>query len=372
VIPLGLIERIKKILIPEKKTYVLKVTPELLRKIPALLKKELGMKDSIILKQKEEIEGLKREIEKLKGKETEEEKIVKELLAEKEKMKKIKERRRIRKMFSGVKLPKLLTWDKKFFHDGKIEYRLLKGLEDEEKEERTTCNLLVVPDEKFKSFGRIETGLPFELLVEDPTSFVSDVRAGVVRIRIDSKGVWHPPEEIASNPGSYKDIAELRKKYEQKIAELKEEISKVYSEMEDTKKREEKTLLRLKDAEVAASINDYRADQSEAFALSAISKMKGFMRDTLQALSSSQEAEVGRVLTDRLNDTLIEANSKMRERLGMEIPEDVRDLIRERVKLEFMDALDVLYGLSPRRVEVERKEIPATKPPEKPPEKAGE
>jgi hypothetical protein len=368
VIPLGIIERITKILRPEKKVYVLKVTPEILRKVPALLKKELGMKDSIILKQKQEIEELKKEIEKLKGKETEEEKIVKELLAEKEKIKKMKERRRIRKMFSGIKLPVVLTWDKKFFHDGKIEYKYLKGLEDEEKENKTTCNLLVVPDrKKFKGFGRIETGLPFELLVEDPASFVSDVRAGVVRVRIDSKGVWHPPEEIASNPG-YKDVAELRKKYEQEIAELKEEINKIYSELEDTRKREEKTLLRLRDAEVATNINDYRADQAEAFALSAISKMKGFMRDALQALSSSQEAEVGRVLTDRLNETLIEANAKMRERLGMEIPEDIRDLIREKVKLEFMDTLDILHGLSPRKVEVERKEIP----PAKPPEKAGE
>lgn len=365
-ISLKLIERITKIFKPEKKVYVLKVTPEILRRVPALLKKELGMKDSIILKQNQELEDLKKEIERLKGKEPEEEKIVKELLAEKEKIKKIKERRRIRKMLSNIKLPILLTWDKKFFHDGKIEYKYLKGLEDEEKEERTTCNLLVVPDgKKFKGFGRIETGLPFELLVEDPTSFVSDVRAGVVRIRIDSKGVWHPPEEFTSNPHPYKDIAELRKKYEQKIAELKEETNKIYSDLEDTKKREEKTLSRLKDAEVASNINDYRADQASAFALSAISKMKGFMRDTLQALSSGQDAEVGRVLTERLNETLIEANAKMREKVGMEIPEDVKDLIKEKVKLEFMDTLDILYGLSPRKVEIERKEIPPTKPPGK-------
>jgi hypothetical protein len=278
-------------------------------------------------------------------------------LAEKEKIKKTKERKRIRKIFAGVKPPVILTWDKKFFHDGKTEYKYLKGLEDEEGENGTTCNLLVVPeDKKFKGYGRIETGLPFELLVENPATFVSDVRAGVVRVRIDSKGIWHPPEEIS---GGYKDVAELKNKYEQKIAELKEEINSLYSELKSTKEREEKALMRLKDMELAASINDYRADNAEAFALSAITKMKGFMKDALQALIENQEAEVGRVLTDRLNEVLIEANAKMREKLGMELPEEVKDLIKEKVKSEFTDALELLHGLSPKKVEIEKKEIPA-------------
>jgi len=366
--PMGIMDGIKAFFKPPvKKVYVLKVTPELMRRVPTLVKKELGMKDSIIVRQREEIESLKKEIEKLKGKEDKEGKILNQLLRQKSKIERSKKARRLREVFQGISLPLLRTWDFKFFHDGKKFYKYLRGIEKEETEKGEVTNLLL-SDGKTKDLFRRETGLPFELLFVNPESFVSQALSGVLRVRIDSKGIWHPPEEIASNPNPkvYKKIAEIRKEHEQKIAELKQELNKAYSQLEKARKREEKAQMRLKDMELSNSINDFRADLSQGALVASLTKIKGMMRDYMSVLLSAQESEVNRALTDRLNETLIEAFHAVKAKLGKELPEDVKELIRERVKTEFIDTLDILHELAPRRVEVMKKELPTPKPPPKP------
>ncbi|MFQ6068009.1 MAG: hypothetical protein ACE5KD_00540 [Candidatus Bathyarchaeia archaeon] len=367
---MGIIDGIKGFFKPpERKVYVLKATPDLLRRVPSLVKKRLGMLESVVVKQKEDIESLKKEIEKLKGKEDREEKILKDLLKEKTKIERTKKARRLRELFHGIPLPIVKTWDFKFFHDGKKYLKYLKGYEREETERGEVTNLLLTDKRKSKDIYRRETGLPFDLLFEHPESFVSNVRSGVIRVRIDSKGVFHEPVGVASNPNpkTYKKIAEIKKEHEQKVAELKQELNKAYSQLEKAKKREEKAQMRLKDMELSNNVNDFRADLSQGALASTLTKMKGMMRDYMTVLLSSQESEVNRVLTDRLNEMLITAFHTIKEKTGRELPEDVKELIREKVRAEFIDNLDILHELSPRKVEVEKRVLPTPKP--KPPPK---
>jgi DNA-binding transcriptional regulator/RsmH inhibitor MraZ len=366
---MGILDKIKSFFKLEKKVYVVKVTPEILQKVPALLKKELGMKDAIILKQSQEIEKLKKEIEKLKGKESKEEAVVKELLKEKVKVEKQKNAKRLRLVFHGIPLPRIKTFDFKFFHDGKKAMKFLKGYEREETDKGEVINLLLVPESNSKDLYRRETGLPFELLFINPESFVSQVLSGDIRVRIDSKGIYHAPEEIQeveadppTKKETYKKISEMRKEYEQKIAELKQELNRAYSEIEKAREREEKAQLRLLDAELGAKVNDFRADLSQSYVLMSVEKIKGMMKDYLNVLISSQESEVNRVLTERLNDILVDAFNSIKEKLGMELPQEVRDAIREQVRAEFLDTLDFLHELTPAKVEIEKKVTPPAKP----------
>lgn len=286
---------------------------------------------------------------------------MKELLEKKIRIEKAKKQRRVQFFLRGT-LPRVQTWDKKYFHDGKKAFKYLRGLEAEETERGIGWNLLLVPDGKTKGFGRREIGLPLELIFEDPLSLVSDIKAGLVRTRIDSKGVFHEPEELASNPGKgYRRVAELKKKYEQEIAELRQELNKAYSELENAKKREAKIQLRLMDTQMSSNINDFRADMSQGMLVASLEKIKGMMQDYKSVLISAQESEVNRVLTERLNETLIEAFHSVREKLGKELPKDVEELIKEKVTADFYDKLDILHELSPRKVEIEKRTIPKEK-----------
>jgi hypothetical protein len=83
---------------------------------------------------------------------------------------------------------------------------------------------------------------------------------------------------------------------------------------------------------------------------------------------SSQESEVNRVLTERLNEILVDAFKEVRERVGRELPAEVQEVIRDRVRTELIDTLDILHELSPRKIEVMKEE----KPREKKEEKKGE
>ena len=357
---MSIFSRIIEAIRPEKKTYVLKVTPEVLRQVPAYLKKELGMKESIILRQKEEIDKLKKEIEKLKGKrETEEERVVKELLKEKIKLERMKEMNRVR-TFLPSKLPVVIkTWDKKFFIIEGKPLRFLKGWEYEETESGNVVNLLLTHKKDSKEFWRKKTGLPWEYLWENPLTFVSDIRSGMIRVRIDSKGKFHAPEEIKDLGGkeTYKEILSMKKKYEDKVAELQETIGELRSELKKTKKREEKLLSKVMDLEMSNELNDFRGDINQSFTLATISKIRGMMKDYLSVLLSAQDSEVNRVLTERLNEILIDASAKMREKLGVEIPQELRDSIREKVRSEMVEALDFLHELSPRKLEVVRERL---------------
>jgi hypothetical protein len=350
-------QKIKDIIRPVKKIYVVKTTPEVLRLVEPYLKKELGMKESIIVKQQQEIEKLKKALAKKEKPEKEQEKILEELMKKKIAIEKMKEGKRVRVLLQG-KLPLIRTWDKSFFvADGKP-LKFLKGWEYEKGEKGITVNLLLVSDPKEKTFYRKKTGLPWELIWEDPIDLISDIKTGAVRVRIDTKDTFYPPTE---------DL-KTKKEYEKRIAELEEKISTLYSELENAKKREESMIYRIKDLEMSNSLNDYRAEVYQSALIQTLSKIKPIIRENMELLLSAQESEVNRVLTERLNEILVDAFKEVRERVGRELPIEVQEVIRDKVRAELIDTLDILHELSPRKIEVMKEE----KPKEKKEEKKGE
>ena len=355
-------QKLKDFIRPVKKIYVVKVTPDVLRHVEAHLKKELGMKDSIILKQQQEIERLKKA--QSKKPEKEQEAVLKELLKKKVAVEKTKEGKRVRVLLQG-RLPILRSWDKIFFSSPERKpLKYLKGWEYEKGEKDSAINLLLVNNPKEKSFYRKKTGLPWEFVWEDPIDLISDINSGTVRVRVDSEDKFYPPEESESDPPRYKETLKTKKEYEKKVAELEERISTLYTELVNAKKREEKMIFRTKDLEMSDSVNDYRAEVYQSALLQTLSKIKPIMKENLELLLSSQESEVNRVLTERLNEILVDAFKEVREKTGRELPEDIEEVIRDRVRTELIDTLDILHELSPRKVEVMKEEKPKEKPKE--------
>ncbi|MHA1866382.1 MAG: hypothetical protein ACTSWZ_07740 [Candidatus Heimdallarchaeaceae archaeon] len=336
----------------ERKVYVLKVTPEILRQVPAALRKELGEKEAIIVKQSREIEKLKKEIEKLKGKETEEEKLVKELLKKKFLIEKAKALRRTA-FIIPKKTIKVVTFDNKFYHDGKRTYPYFYGIEFEERKDSVPgINILVMS--KDKKIGRILFGGSIEELFVDAENLVSCLKTGFVKLRIDSNGNWHPPEEIKENPT--KRILSLKKKYETKIGELITHISRLQNELKYSKMREEKLRMKIKDMENAVSISNFRADMSQSFTKASLEQMKGMMTDYLQVLLSAQTAQVNKELSERLNETLVEAFKEMKRKLGVRISKEEEEYMREKILSEMRDILDHYHAITPKRVEITKEE----------------
>ena len=357
---LGIIESIKNFFKPPEKgkqVYVLKATPELLKQVPSLVMKRLGMLEAMLIKQQEELERLRKELEKKEGKvEPSEIKVAKELLKQKLKLEKEREENRVRWKIIGVPFPKVKTWDKKFFKEGKF----LVGIETEIRDHSKTCNLLLLVDKKSKKVVRKETGLPPELLFEDWWNLEKDIRTGMVRVRIDREGKWYPPEELKSvkkeelTPQlleAYKNLRRKEIEYLEKIADLEEKIDNLYYKLKMSEKEKEKMRYKIKDLEAANEVLKNSADLSDSALAVALERSKFLALENLKLLLSAQESEVNRVLTERLNEILIEANRKMREKLGKEIPEEVRDYIRDKVRSEFIDALDILESFAPRRME---------------------
>lgn len=340
-----------------KKVYVLKSTPELLEKVPSLVMKRLGMLESIVIKQQEEIQRLAEELKKRELKEEPENvKIAKDLAKQKSILEKEREDNRIKWKLIDVPFPKVITWDKKSLKEGKF----LFGIETEIRENSKTCNLLLLKDMKTKKIVRKETGLPPELLFEDWLNLERDIKAGVVRLRIDSEGKWFPPEEIGNikkeelTPNLIEAYKNLRKKevqYLEKIAELEETIDDLYYRLKMSEKEKEKMRYKIKDLEAANEILSTRADSSDSALAAALKNVTPLRIENLKLLLSSQESEVNRVLTERLNEILIDANRQMREKLGKEIPEEIADYIRDKVRNELIETLEILETFVPKKVE---------------------
>ncbi len=361
---LGILGRIKNLFRrePVKKTYVLKTTPKHLEKVPDYVMKELGMKDAIIVKQREEIEALKKEIKRLKEGQVTEAKVASQVLKEKTRMIKERVKNSIRVMFYKTPPPLLRLWDDRYIKVGNKYLRFLRGYEREKNKDKEVVNLILSEKRDSKEIFRKRTGLPWELLWEDPTRFVEHVLTGIVKIRLDSQGRYHPPKEIEMvnnpDPKVFKKIKEMEKEYEEEITKLRDELDRVYSELEKTRKREEKLRFRVRDLEMANSLNDYRADLNQAATLVALNKLKAMSKDYLTVLLSAQESEVNRVLTERLNEVLLDAIAEVREKLGKEVPQDLVDILREKIRAEFLETLDVLHEVAPRRVEITRETKP--------------
>lgn len=361
-------EFIKNFFKPKEKgkvVKVLKVTPEILEKVDIALKKELGFKEAELQEAMETINTLKEKLGKYEGKETEEEKIVKDLLKEKTKIEKIKTGRRLKSYFP--KMGRIVTHDNKLYTDGKQTYPFLCGFEKEETEYGWGYNLLLKSGNK-KNDGRANYKLPLEMIFYEPEHLVSGIKYGIVRTRFDSRGLFHPPKFISSPCSKcnfsgeyYKSISSFDKKYGNKIAELNDQIDNLRAELKDARIREEGAQSRLKDAESAISVADFRADLSQGYTAAQLEKFKARESDYSELLLSSQDSEINRVLTQKLNERLIDGFKEMAKKLGVDIPESVEERIRNRVIENIRKDIDLFWDILPAKEE----RVKETKPIEK-------
>lgn len=364
-ISLKLLDPIKNFFKPKGKTVkVMKTTPEDLEKVPIAVKKALGLKEAELQEEREKRIEAEKKLAKYEGKETEEEKIVKDLLRSRAKIDRIKRGRRLKEYFP--KMGRVVTDDSKLYTDGKTSYPFLCGFEKEETETGWGYNLLLKSKNKRNEI-RVVYRMPLDMIFHEPEHLVSAIKYGVAKTRFDSKGIFHSPE-FMNNPCSkcefagnyYKTVSSMQKEYGDKIAKLNDTLDSLRSRLKDARIREENAHAKLKDMGDAIEIADMRADLSQGFSAAQLDKFKEREYEHKELLLSSQDSEVNRVLTQKLNDILVAANKNMAKRLGVEIPESVEKRVRKKVVADVLETLGLLHDISPRREEITRVVKPVT------------
>ena len=324
----------------EKKVYVVKLTPEILKQVDSILRKQLGEKEAQIAQLLEYIKKLE-EAEK-----KEEAKLVSNLVKQKKKIEMKKASRRVRFIIAKKTRPRLLTYDSKIISDstGKRLYPYLYGLELEETEELWGWNVLITDTAKGSGkWRRLEFKLPLEWIFEDAENLPAALNSGSVKIRLDSNGKYYPPEGMKEDPA--RSYAILKKKYEAEKAELSYEINRLSAELKKAKLREEALRAKLRDLETAVDLTNFRADSSTAFSQMAIERLKGMVKSYLNVLLAAQVSEVNRLLTERLNEELVKAFGEMKEKLGIKLTKEEEENIMEKLRTIFMENLQMFHEL---------------------------
>jgi hypothetical protein len=214
-------------------------------------------------------------------------------------------------------------------------------------------------------------------------------------IKLDSKGVYHAPKEIPkssieqmvwkilseptiseddkvkaiseiiiANPDFHRALMQIRKRYEDKLADMEEEMNGVYGDLEDTHRREEKLKIKVKSAETGARVNDIRADAEATLAEVAFQKLYQTMREHNNLLIAAQDSEINRLTSEKANEQLVDAIKETAHRLGVHLvknDEEIHQLISD---WKYKNISEFVQDLLPSKIMTEKE----TKPPEAPKE----
>ena len=337
----------KKKRIPPKKL-VVPLTPEIIEKMPDYFKKQIAelQAENEILRQK--IEQLQKKLDEYEGKvPSETELMAKELLKRKAMIQR-KERERTIIMKLIGPLPRCRGYDGRLFSDGKRKYSLLWGYAVIETDEG---NLLYNPILTTPQGGNkitVRAMLPWNMLHVEPDKYVSHVKSGVVTLRLDTRGIFHPPKEFANIPPSpydekyYEKLISMKRKYEEEIAKLNKTVEELATQLQQALKREVKKEGKIRDLQMATEINDFRADIAEAMSLKALRKLKEFGSELTAMYVPLVNETINRIYTEYTNVALVKGFKELRERLGIELPKEEEEKIREKVLAEMRDMVDFL------------------------------
>jgi len=368
-----------------KETFVVKVTPEMLQNVPSMLKKELGMKDAIIVKLEQDAKSLRERIEYLEGKKpSPEEELAKQVKIEKKKIEKKKIFFR-KPVFFSKPYPTVVTYDHKWFSDGKSMKKYLCGLEFVETEKGFGYNLLVKTCPDDKKTDTIVFKMPLEAIFVEPEYTVSKLKTGQLRTRIDSNGKYHEPEEISrseiktimemvikdpsfstddkiknivnfiiENPVLQRQLMTIRKSYEDKITELNDDLNGVYNQLDDALRREEKMKFKIKDAEIKASHSTNRAELNETLALKEMSKEKSLSYDLANLLMAATDRETGRLMAESNAEAILNGYKSLKNLIEGELSMPLREILAQHEKEKLFDTIKIVEELMPSKMEVIR------------------
>ncbi|MCD6572273.1 MAG: hypothetical protein J7K62_03275 [Thermoplasmata archaeon] len=302
--------------------YSLKLTPDLVKKLPEVARKQISELIARNNDLEEEIKKLKKEIDKYKGKiEPEEVKIVKEALNKKNEIEKKKESRRIK--FILEKPVKILAYDKKPFKGKKGTYKYLHAIELQEYDVGYAVNLILKKDAKSKEIGRISTDLSLDELFNKPY-IVSELKSNtfIAPIYSDGKVV----SKIDKSEVSDSNTVDTREEYYIKeLSNKDEQIKRLMSELYQVKKVKNLLEEEVNHLRNELDLANERADMSKAISLSQMNQIKDIMREYSLVLSSLQESEVNKHLSHKLSLMLSDALERLRtdisEKFGISVDE---------------------------------------------------
>lgn len=351
---MGKLKKIKEKIVGKKKQptrkLVVPLTSDIIRKMPEYFKKQIAelQAENELLRQK--MEELKKKLEEYEGKlPSETELMARELLKRKKQIKaKEKENTVILKLIG--RLPRCRGYDGKLFSDGRNKFPFLWGYSILETDEGVLLFNPILSRGESKGDGKIlvKAMLPWDMLHVDPDKYVSHVKSGVVTLRLDTRGIFHPPREFAEIPPSpydekyYKSLINMKRKYEQKIAELNSRIETLSSELQQALKREAKKAYKIKDLQLANEVNDFRADLADALTIKAVRKLKEMGGEIAAMYVPLVNEVVNRIYTEHVNTVLVQAMRKFKEKLGIQLPKEEEERIREQVLAEMRDTIDFL------------------------------
>ena len=338
----------------ERRVKLIRLTKEELAGLPDATRIKIGR---IIGSLQAENIALRKQLEKMTKKyekriQKEREAIVKELFRQ---QKIIEARKNAKRVVMEFKIkPKIVTYDNKYFHNGKQYFKFLKGLEMEETEDGIGFNLILTDGKKVV---RKELGMPLEMIFVNPETLASQIKTGHVRVRIDSKGLYHQPREFSGlqpKTGTeeyYKRLVELKNRFERELTEKDRIISELSHQLRETRKREEKMKTRIMELESTLQILGVQADGSGALLKASLRKLKAIHEEHNRFMIPMLDLEASRLMESKLNMVFMDIFERKIKQLGVKLTEEERERIKEEVRAELMDALSLFHEMYPKVVE---------------------
>lgn len=153
-----------------------------------------------------------------------------------------------------------------------------------------------------------------------------------------------------------------RHHYETIIGELQSKLDNTSSELSRALKRERMLMQKIRDLEMAEELERYDADVSRAKTIAVLEKIKGMMVEHGKLLLANQDAEVNRVLTQRLNENLISTIDDLDHRIAELYGKTPREATKEELITEFDDIARIAKQHLGKEERVIEKEVEKEKP----------
>ncbi|MHA1832513.1 MAG: hypothetical protein ACTSV7_00860 [Candidatus Baldrarchaeia archaeon] len=302
--------------------------PSLLSKINNTLKERVAYLEAKNLELEKELKK-HRELEKKRKKQDEElEKIVRKIYNQKKNIeRKRKENIKILK-FDG-KMPTFQTADRKTF--GK--FKKMYGIAIEEHGNGYQF-VPILTDLKGKEKRKLQEGVDsIEGIFYDPSNIVSQINSGVVH---SSYVITNDDRlSVISRSKKKKKSVDNSKYYEKEIASLNSKIEELNSELSRALERERQYIEHINELKQANKLEKITSDYRGALLSAALEKLENMMGTHGNLLLASQDAHLNRILTQKVNQTLVDKIEELRTKMGEIYSQTPRELIREEIKRDF-------------------------------------
>ncbi len=126
-----------------------------------------------------------------------------------------------------------------------------------------------------------------------------------------------------------------RFQYEQQIAQLKDMINKLYTELEEAKKREVEYKNELKEKEVALSVSQYEKDILNSNSIQIMNKQMAMFKQLTDSLLTVQDTKLQQILTEDMVDRL---------RMALDVARDELDEYRTQTPDEYKEKVQSMYN----------------------------